>query len=101
MAGQVVQMDYPVVQSTAQGFRQQAEVVNSIGKASEALFAALEAGMFWCPPMSKYYGMCKDNVRNKTKDLVTTLNEFGTDLDNAVKDHKGGDTQGKSYFGKG
>jgi hypothetical protein len=94
-------MDYPVVQSTAQGYRQQAEVVTTIGKASEALFAGLEASMFWCPPMSRYYGMCKDNVRAKTKDLADMLKQFGADLDGAVADHKSGDTSGKSYFGKG
>jgi hypothetical protein len=102
MAGQVVQMDYPVVQSTAQGFRQQADVILGVGKAAVAIFGMLEAAnAFWCPPMSKYYGMCKDAVDKKSKELSDTLKEFGTDLDEAVKDHKGGDTSGKSYFGKG
>lgn len=101
MAGQVVQMDYPVVQSTAQGFRQQSDVVLGIGKAAVAIFAAMEASMFWNPPMARYYGMCKNAVNKKSKELSDTLKEFASDLDSAVTDHKSGDTSGKSYFGKG
>jgi hypothetical protein len=95
-------MDYPVVQSTAQGFRQEADKILNIGKAAVQIFGFLEsANSFWCPPMSKYYGMCKEAVDKKSKELSDTLKEFGTDLDAAVADHKGGDTSGKSYFGKG
>jgi len=101
MAGQVVQMDYPVVQSTAQGFRQQADVVTGIGKAAVAIFAMLEASSFFCPPMAQYYQRCKEAVDKKSKELADTLKEFGTDLDNAVTDHRNGDSSGKSYFGKG
>ena len=101
MAGQVVQMDYPVVQSTAQGFRQQADVILGVGKAAVAIFTMLEASALLCPPLAAYYGRCKDAVDKKSKELSDTLKEFGSDLDNAVKDHKGGDTSGKSYFGKG
>jgi len=101
MAGQVVQMDYPVVQSSAQSLRQQADVVTGIGKAAVALFAVLQATSFMCPPMAMYYGRCKEAVDKKSKELADTLKEFATDLDGAVSDHKSGDTQGKSYFGKG
>jgi hypothetical protein len=101
MAGQVVQMDYPVVQSTAKGFRTQADIVTAIGKAAVAIFAALEASSFFFPPLAKYYGRCKDAVNKKSKELADTLKEFGTDLDQAVQDHKNGDFEGKSYFGKG
>ena len=84
MAGQVVQMDYPVIQSTAKGFRQQSDVVLGIGKAAVAIFTVLEAGSFWCPPMAQYYGQCKDAVDKKSKELSDTLMEFATDLDHAV-----------------
>jgi hypothetical protein len=94
-------MDYPVVQSTAQGFRQQSDVVLGIGKAAVAIFSVLEATSFMCPPMAQYYGRCKDAVDKKSKELSDTLKEFATDLDSAVTDHKSGDTSGKSYFGKG
>lgn len=101
MAGQVIQMDYPVMQSTAKGFRNQSDVVKAIGQAAVALFTALEAGSFWCPPIAQYYGRCKDAVKTKSKELSDTLTEFATDLDQAVQDHKNGDSEGKSYFGKG
>lgn len=101
MAGQIVQMDYPVVQSTAKGFRQQADVVTNIGKIAVGIFTALEASSFFFPPLAKYYGRCKDAVKKKSKELADTLKEFGADLDQAVKDHKEGDFEGKSYFGKG
>ncbi len=101
MAGQVVQMDYPVVQSTAKGFRNQSDIVKAIGQAAVALFAALEAGSFWCPPLSQYYARCKDAVNTKSKELSDTLLEFAQDLDGAVKDHKNGDFEGKHYFGTG
>lgn len=99
MAGQVVQMDYPVVQSTAKGFKQQSDIVLGIGKAAVAIFASLEAGMFWCPPMAQYYRMCREAVDKKSKELSKTLEEFATDLERAVADHKKGDTTGKTYFG--
>ena len=99
MAGQVVQMDYPVVQSTAQGFRQQADVILGVGKAAVAIFGFLEsANAFWCPPMSKYYGMCKDAVDKKSKELSKTLIEFADDLKTAVELHKSGDTSGAGKF---
>jgi hypothetical protein len=99
MAGQVVQMDYPVVQSTAKGFRGQSQIVLGIGKAAVATFTALEAGAFWCPPLAQYYARCKDAVNKKSKELSDTLLEFAGDLDRAVQDHKNGDFEGKSYFG--
>lgn len=101
MAGQVVQMDYPVIQSTAKGFRTQSDIVLAIGKAGVALFTSLEAGSFWCPPMAQYYRRCKEAVNKKSKELSDTCLEFAGDLDQAVQDHKNGDFQGKSYFGKG
>ena len=100
MAGQKVEMDYPVVQSTAQGFRQQSDVILGVGKAAVAIFTFLEAVAFF-PPLIAYYGRCKDAVDKKSKELSDTLKEFGSDLDSAVTDHKSGDTSGKSYFGKG
>lgn len=101
MAGQVIQMDYPVIQSTAKGFRTQSDVVKAVGQAAVALFGVLEAGNFWCPPLAQYYGRCKDAVKQKSKELCDTLEEFAKDLDQAVQDHKNGDSAGKSYFGKG
>jgi len=101
MAGQVIQMDYPVVQATSKTFRGQSQIILGIGKASEAQFTILEMGAFWCPPLAQYYKMCKENVKKKTKELSDTLLEFAGDLDQAVQDHKNGDSEGKSYFGKG
>jgi len=101
MAGQVVQMDYPVVQSTEKGFRQQSDIVLGIGKAAVAIFATLEAGSFWCPPMAQYYRRVREAVDKKSKELSKTLLEFANDLKLAVDDHKKGDYSGKSYFGKG
>ena len=101
MAGQVIQMDYPVVQSTAEGFRTQSDVILGVGRAAVVLFTVLEATSFMCPPMAQYYGRCKDAVDKKSKELSKTLLEFGSDLDAAVKDHQNGDSSGKSYFGKG
>jgi hypothetical protein len=99
MAGQVVQMDYPVVQSTAKGFRQQADVVTTIGKIAVGIFTSLEASSFFFPPLAKYFARCKEAVKNKSKELADTLKEFGADLDQAVQDHKNGDFEGKRYFG--
>lgn len=101
MAGQVVQMDYPVVQATSKMFMGQSQIILGIGKASEVQFTILEMGAFWCPPLAQYYKMCKENVAKKTKELSDTLQEFAKDLDQAVEDHKNGDSTGKSYFGKG
>ncbi len=101
MAGQVVQMDYPVVQNTAKGYRNQSDVVLAIGKAAVLHFTILEAGAFWCPPLAQWYSKCKDAVNKKSKELSDTLLEFAGDLDKAVDDHKKGDFTGKSYFGKG
>lgn len=101
MAGQLVQMDYPLVQSVAKGYRGQSQIVLGIGKAAVAIFSALEAGSFICPPLQQYYRMCKEAVDKKSKELSDTLLEFAGDLDAAVQDHKNGDFEGKSYFGKG
>ncbi|HKY84765.1 MAG TPA: hypothetical protein VJ160_08070 [Anaerolineales bacterium] len=99
MAGQVVEMDYAVIQSTAKGFRGQSDIALAIGKAGVALFTGLEAGSMWFPPMKAYYGRCKRAVDKKSKELSKTLLEFADDLELAVKDHKTGDFEGKKYFG--
>ncbi|MBM3122371.1 MAG: hypothetical protein FJZ97_09335 [Chloroflexi bacterium] len=101
MAGQLVQMDYPVVKSTARGFRKQAQQITVIGKIAVTAFGVLEKSYFWFPPLKAYYGRCKTAVKNKSKQLNDTLIEFADDLDKAVDDHKNGDFEGKSYFGKG
>lgn len=99
MAGQVVQMDYPVVQSTAKGFRQKADVVTNIGKIAVAMFQSLETSSMFFPVLSRYFAKCKEAVKKKSKELADTLKEFGADLDQAVQDHKNGDFEGKRYFG--
>ena len=99
MAGQVVEMDYPVMQNVAKGFRTQADIMNAIGTAAVLMFESLEKAL-WFTGLGAYFGRCKDATRQKTKELVETLNEFGTDIDQAVEDHKKGDVTGKSYFGK-
>jgi hypothetical protein len=45
-----------------------------------------------------YFGRCR--CHEEDQELVKTLQEFGEDIDKAVKDHKDGDFEGKSYFGK-
>jgi hypothetical protein len=99
MAGQVVEMDYPVMQSVAKGFRTQADVMNAIGKALVLMFEALELALSFIG-LGAYFGRCKDATKKKTEELVKTLQEFGGDIDQAVEDHKKGDVTGKSYFGK-
>jgi len=100
MAGQVVEMDYPVIQNTAKGFRRESDVILTIGKVAVGIFTGLEAGSFMFPPMKEYYGRCKRAVDKKSKELSKTLLEFADDLDLAVKDHKTGDFEGKKYFGR-
>jgi hypothetical protein len=100
MAGQVVEMDYPVMQNVAKGFRTQADVITAIGKVAVAMFEALEKAL-WFTGLGAYFGRCKEAVKKKSKELADTLNEFGKDIDGAIKDHKDGDFEGKSYFGKG
>jgi hypothetical protein len=99
MAGQVVEMDYPVMQSVANGFRTQADIMNAIGKALVLMFEALEKALTFLA-IGAYFGRCKDATKKKTEELVKTLQEFGTDIDKAVEDHQKGDITGKSYFGK-
>jgi hypothetical protein len=99
MAGQIVEMDYPTMQNVAKGFRTQAEVMNVIGKTAVALFESLEKSL-WFTGLGAYFGRCKEATKKKTKELVDHLNEFGKDIDDAVQDHKNGDFEGKSYFGK-
>jgi formylmethanofuran dehydrogenase subunit B len=98
MAGQVVEMDYPTMQSVAKGFRTVADTMNVIGKTMEKLFEALELALSFVG-LGAYYGQCKEATKKKTKELVDHLNEFAKDIDEAVKDHKNGDFEGKSYFG--
>ncbi|MBF8255353.1 MAG: hypothetical protein HW375_260 [Anaerolineales bacterium] len=98
MAGQMVQMDYPVVQKTEAGFRQQSDIILGIGKAAVALFTMLEMTSFMCPPMAQYYGRCKDATDKKSKELSKTLIEFADDLKAAVELHQSGDTSGAGKF---
>jgi hypothetical protein len=99
MAGQVVEMDYPLIQAVEKGFRQQSDFILAVGKAAVAAFAIAEACAIF-PPLAAYYGRCKDAVNKKTDELSKTLLEFADDLKQAVTDHKKGDYQGKTYFGK-
>ena len=98
MAGQVVRMDYPVVQTTEKGFRQQSDIILNVGKVAVGIFTALEMSSFMCPPLSQYYGRCKDAVDKKSKELSKTLIEFADDLKAAVELHKGADTSGEGKF---
>jgi hypothetical protein len=98
MAGQMVKMDYPVVQTTEKGFRQQSDVILNVGKAAVAMFTVLEMTSFMCPPMAQFYGRCKDAVDKKSKELSKTLIEFADDLKEAVALHQGADTSGEGKF---
>jgi hypothetical protein len=101
MAGKMVRMDYPMVQATEKGFRQQSDVILSVGKAAVAIFTVLEMTSFMCPPMAQFYGRCKDAVDKKSKELSETLIEFADDLKAAVALHQGADTSGEGKFAKG
>ena len=98
MAGQMVRMDYPKVQAAEKNFRQQSDVILSVGKAAVAIFTVLEMSSFMCPPMAQWYGRCKDAVDKKSKELSTTLIEFADDLKEAVALHQGADTSGEGKF---
>jgi len=72
MAGQVVEMDYPVMQSVAKGFRTQADIMNAIGKALVMMFESLEKSL-WFTGLGAYFGRCKDATKQKTKELVAGM----------------------------
>ena len=78
MAGQIVEMDYPVVQTAAKGFRQQSDVMLGIGKAAVAIFTVLEASASCARRWLSITGSCKDAVDKKSKELSDTLKEFAT-----------------------
>ena len=98
MAGQMVEMDYPVVQKTEAGFRQQSDVILGVGKAAVGIFTLLEMTAIWNPPLKAYYGRCKDAVDKKSKELSKMLIEFADDLSTAKELHKSGDTSGAGKF---
>lgn len=101
MAGKMVRMDYPKVQATEKGFRQQSDVILAVGKAAVVIFTVLEMTSFWNPPMAKFYERCKNAVDKKSKELSKTLIEFADDLKEAVALHQGADTSGEGKFAQG
>lgn len=101
MAGNIVQMDYGVMDSVASGFMQQADTLEKIGKALDAAIQILRATAFLSGGTALALANYLENIMKKVNKLLKLCKEFSGDLSRAVKDHKAGDLKGKSYFGEG
>ncbi len=101
MAGQVVQMDYKVVDEVSKGFGTSKDVLTTVGKVLEALIQVLRAAALLSLGTSAALAQYLENIKNKVNNLAKICGEFSTDLARAIDDHKKGDVQGKRYFGEG
>ena len=103
MAGQVVQMDYPVVQAWREGFRQQADIMlGSWEGRGGASSQVLEMASFMVPADGAYYGRCKDATKKKSKELVRDVEGVRRrHLTTPLRTTRMAIPSGKRYFGKG
>src|SRR5690242_3896757 len=101
MAGQVVQMDYSVISDVSKGFSTASQVLTTIGKVLETMVEILRATAFFSMGTSAALATYLDNIKSKVNNLAQICeNRFAQPLMSAIGDHRKGDVQGKSYFGK-
>jgi hypothetical protein len=101
MATQVVQMEYDVIQSVADGMMTAKDVVLAVAQAMHMILEGFKMSSFLCPPLIVYYTQWQELIKKKSKTLADKLEEMSNDLKLAIGDHKRGDVQGKAYFMKG
>ena len=101
MAGQVVQMEYAVIGDVSKGFSNSQQMLTMVGKALDIAVQVLRAMAFASLGTSLALANYLENIKNKVNNLSKICGEFAGDLSNAINDHKRGDYQGKTYFGKG
>jgi flagellar motor switch protein FliG len=101
MAGQVVQMDYQVIQQVSNGFKQQAQALRTVARVLEAAIQILQTMAFLSGGTTKALARYLTNIKNKVQKLAGYCEEFAGDLARAISDHQKGDVKGKSYFGEG
>jgi len=100
MAGQVVQMDYEVIGDVSKGFTERSQQAKIIGQVTNGIITALLANPFVSMTVGPLLRQINQAVQKKTKDISTTCDEFAKDLKDAIGDHRKGDFEGKTYFGK-
>lgn len=101
MAGNVVQMDYAVINEVSKGFGTAADILTQVGKVLEVLIGLLRATAFFSAGTSLALANYLDVIKGKVNNLAKVCREFSGDLARASDDHKKGDVQGKRYFGQG
>ncbi len=101
MAGNVVQMDYQVIGDVSKGFSTASQVLTTVGKVLDALVQILRATAFFSFGTSAALAQYLDNISQKVQNLANICEQrFAQPLMGAISDHRNGDVQGKSYFGK-
>ena len=101
MAGQVVQMDYAVITDVSKGFSTASQVLSTIGKVLQTLVEMLRATAFFSFGTSAALAQYLENIEQKVNNLSQICDQrFAQPLMAAIGDHRNGDVQGKSYFGK-
>jgi len=99
MAGSVVQMDYEVIGDVSKGFTERSQQSKIIGQVTNTIITALLANPLVSMTIGPLLRQINQAVQKKTKELSQLCDEFAKDLKEAIKDHKNGDFEGKSYFG--
>ncbi len=101
MAGQVVQMDYSVIGNVSKGFDTASQTLTVVGKTLDAAVQILRASAFLSMGTTLALAQYLSNIEDKVNNLANICeNRFSIPLSNAIGDHRRGDVQGKSYFGK-
>jgi hypothetical protein len=101
MAGNVIEMDYTVMNNVAKGYKTASEqlkiIANVLGKIIEMLRMLGFASAGTSAALAAYLEIIKKNIENLSKTCI----EFERDLTFAVKRHQDGDTKARWPFGDG
>jgi len=93
-----VSMDYDVVQSMSDGFKNSSEVLQGVSKALEVAIAILKATAFFGLVGNMALAMYLEGIKPNVDKLAATCEEMSMDLMGAIVSLRDGDNSGSQRF---
>jgi hypothetical protein len=93
-----VSMDYDVVQSMSDGFKNSSEVLQGVSKALEVAIAILKATAFFGMVGNMALAMYLEGIKPNVDRLAATCDEMSMDLIGAITSLRDGDNSGSQRF---
>jgi hypothetical protein len=93
-----VSMDYDVVQSMSDGFKNSSEVLQGVSKALEVAIGILKATALFGLVGNYALAMYLEGIKPNVDKLATTCEEMSMDLIGAITSLRDGDNSGSQRF---